>query len=757
MGKRKDLPTYITSAFTENGVNADTLIHAVRSDMCSSMEYMDTWIAFDSENLYFLAGWEKAQGVKSRRRIVITFTTESFTVLPLASLAKLRVERFLSTARILSEKDDEVEEIASFSIGLTGEMESFVKVFNAYKEHGEVKDEDFSSEKELFCPKCGTRYPESDRKVCPKCLNKMSITGRIITFFKDYRKYVIIILGMMLLSSAFSTVTPYVSTKLLYDDVLADAGGPLYGKVLLIVLAILGVRVGSLFLSILYGYVLSGIVPYVVYDLKIKIFSAMQRLSVGFYTSKQTGSLMNRVNSDANNIYWFFVDGLPYVIVNAVTLIGVLGVMISMSLRLTLTTLVVIPVTVVSFRMLARAFRRMYHRLWTYNSNLQSMVSDTLNGHRIIKAFARENEENARFDRLSSKLRGAEISIDNTAFTAFPLIYLLMFAGQTVMIAIGGVMVVKGQISLGTLLTFNVYIGMLYGPLDFMSWVSNWWSRCVDSAQRVFEIIDAKPDVEETDKPIVMDEFKGDINVNDVVFEYEPAHPVIKNMDLKVASGKMLGIVGKAGAGKSTIVNLMARLYDVKEGEISIDGHNVKEFSMKNLRENIGVVSQEIYLFIGTIADNIRYAKPDASIAEVVAAAKAANAHDFIMKLPDAYETWIGAGGQDLSGGERQRVSIARTIIQNPKILILDEATAAMDTETERNIQESLSKLKDGRTTIAIAHRLSTLRDADMLAVIEDGKVLEFGTHTELIAKKGAYFKLYTIQAEALKFIDIGA
>ena len=227
-------------------------------------------------------------------------------------------------------------------------------------------------------------------------------------------------------------------------------------------------------------------------------------------------------------------------------------------------------------------------------------------------------------------------------------------------------------------------------------------------------------------------------------------------MNFSVKAGQMLGIVGKAGAGKSTIVNLIARLYDVKEGYIKIDGINVKDILLKQLRRNVGLVSQEIYLFMGTIADNIRYAKPEATIEEVVSAAKAASAHEFIMKLPDAYETKIGAGGQDLSGGEKQRLSIARTIIQNPKILILDEATAAMDTITERNIQESLAKLKTGRTTIAIAHRLSTLRDADMLAVISDGRVVEFGTHSELISKKGEYFKLFSMQAEALKHIGVG-
>jgi ATP-binding cassette subfamily B protein len=278
----------------------------------------------------------------------------------------------------------------------------------------------------------------------------------------------------------------------------------------------------------------------------------------------------------------------------------------------------------------------------------------------------------------------------------------------------------------------------------------------MDSAQRVFEIIDSKPDLDEPEHPVRLDDIKGDIKITDAYFEYEAGRPVIKNVSLSVEPGKMLGIVGKSGAGKSTLVNLVARLYDLKEGLITVDGVPVKDLAVEDLRKSIGIVSQEMYLFMGTITDNIRYARTDATMEEVIAAAKTASAHDFIIKLPDGYDTRIGSGGQDLSGGEKQRLSIARAIIQNPRILVLDEATAAMDTETEWSIQSSLAKLQEGRTTIAIAHRLSTLRDADMLAVVEDGRVVEYGTHAELIQKKGQYYTLYRIQIEALKFIGVG-
>ena len=291
--------------------------------------------------------------------------------------------------------------------------------------------------------------------------------------------------------------------------------------------------------------------------------------------------------------------------------------------------------------------------------------------------------------------------------------------------------------------------------MQFLAWCANWWSRCADSAQRVFEVCDAQPEITEKEDAFTFEKLRGEIEINELDFEYEPARPVIKKLSLHVKPGQMLGIVGKTGAGKTTIANLIARLYDAKDGSVKIDGVDVRDLKLSELRRNIGLVSQDIYLFMGTIADNIRYARPEATMDEVIAAAKAAYAHDFIMKLPDAYETRVGAGGQKLSGGERQRISIARTIIQNPKILILDEATAAMDTETERNIQNSLAGLKDGRTTIAIAHRLSTLRDADELAVISDGTIVEQGVFRDLLAQKGEFYRQYKIQQEALKAVGI--
>jgi ATP-binding cassette subfamily B protein len=584
----------------------------------------------------------------------------------------------------------------------------------------------------------------------------MSIFFRLLGFFKFYKGKVAACAAVMFLITVMQVLAPYVGTRMFIDDVLTY-DGRFYRMVGLIVFVVVLVRALATAFQMLYQVVLAKTMPWIIYDLQLRIFEAMQRLSVSFYTSKRTGSLMNRIGRDARNIYWFFVDGLPFIILNMILFIGIFIVMFSLEWRLALICLAIMPVAFVMFALLMKLFQRYHHKFWVINSQLNNMVSDSVNGQRVIKAFAREGEEGDRFTASSDKQAAVQIDSANLGWTAFPLIYLFIFVGQVAVTVVGAMFVIEGEISLGVFLAFLAYFSMLYGPLQFMSTVSNWWARCVDAAQRVFEVIDAKAEVEEPKNPVHLEEFKGDIHVKDVWFQYEPAIPILRGLDIKIPAGKSLGIVGKTGSGKTTLASLIARLYDPNEGQIFIDGVDIKKLPINELRSNIGIVSQDIYLFIGSIAENISYAKPGASMEDIIRAAKAASAHEFIMKLPDAYETRVGAGGQDLSGGERQRLSIARTILQNPKILILDEATAAMDTETESQIQESLAKLQSGRTTIAIAHRLSTLRDADSLAVINAGKIVETGTHAELMAKRGEYHKLYTIQMEGLKMINMDA
>jgi len=759
------VPAYMQNAFAANGVNVDGLLFAVHTDMSIDGDFSDTYVSVDKNNLYILYGEERVVKIEGARRIVSEYFTRELVTLPLKSLGELKTQTMLSTCRLISNpvekpKDDEKPEASGkeklvllFSLGCQGFVDRLLKVIRNI-EKGDDPMREIKEQDVLFCPECGTRYPEPDRRLCPKCTDKMSIFMRLMGYFRYYKKQVALVSAGMIAVTILSILAPYVSTRLLIDEVLVPEG-QWYRMVGAVVIAIIVMRFVTTGFNMLQQYVLAKTMPWMIYDLQMRIFEAMQRLSVSFYTSKRTGSLMNRVSRDARNIYWFFVDGLPFIVINIALFLGIFGMMFWMEWRLALICITIVPFAGGMFRLLRNIFRRIWHKQWTINSQMNNMVSDAVNGQRVIKAFAREGVETRRFNVMGDKHASVDIAGANLAWTAFPMIYLFMFLGQVAVTALGGMMVIRGEISLGMLMAFLAYLGMLYGPLEFLSTVSNWWARCVDSAQRVFEVVDAKADIEEPENPVIIKELRGDIELNDVWFQYDPATPVLKGMNLKVPAGKTLGIVGKTGAGKSTMANLIARLYDTTEGTIKVDGVNVREMSLTQLRSSIGIVSQDIYLFIGSIVENIRYARPDATIEEVIWAAKMASAHDFITLLPDGYETRVGAGGQDLSGGEKQRLSIARTIIQNPKILILDEATAAMDTETEGKIQNALNQLQSGRTTIAIAHRLSTLKDAENLAVILDGKVVETGTHEELMRKKGEYHKLYSIQMEGLKVISM--
>lgn len=742
-------------ALQSAGLDTADLKLCCRCDMAPDGEYKDAWICFDSRGVYCAWGEEEiGRRRKKHGKPEISVNISSISAVPIGDVDRLICEKYVSTGALLTEKDGEPQILARFSLGRLGETDTFANAFNEFKEKGGFELPADNGKKDGKCKKCGEPCPPG-KDFCKKHDKTGATAVRLFRFFGGYLPQVALIIFFMLFGAAVSVFAPQIGTRALFDRVLANPGGNTVAELIkalgVLVLSIFGIRLLHTVTTVIQQYFTASIMPKVTYDIKVRIFKAMQRLSLNFYSSKQTGSLMERVVRDSNNIYWFFVDGVPSVIIDTATIVGVIAIMFSMSWRLTLIVIAALPVVFLVLYFGDKFFRGMHHRSWLFASKVSSTVSDNINGQKIIKAFSKEDDEYKRFENVSENFRKAELKLNLYEATVFPMIEMLVVILSAVVLGAGGVMVAKGELTVGTLMSFIVYFEMLIEPFDFLSWVSNWWARCADSAQRVFEICDAEAEITEKEDAVSFDSLRGEIDIKELCFEYEPARPVIKELSLHADAGEMLGIVGKTGAGKTTIANLIARLYDAKKGAITVDGIDVRDLKLSELRRNIGLVSQDIYLFIGTVADNIRYAKPDADMSEVIAAAKAASAHDFIMKLPDAYETRVGAGGRQLSGGEKQRISIARTIIQNPKILILDEATAAMDTETERNIQASLSKLKKGRTTLAIAHRLSTLRDADRLAVIEDGTIAESGTFTELMKQKGAFYKLYTIQAEALK------
>ncbi len=642
--------------------------------------------------------------------------------------------------------------VARFSLGYAEKFEKFCERLNNFHK-GIPNDDTLLDQVQLNCPICHQPYPDPNRPVCPRCLDRRSLFDRLIGMFKDFKVEISLIFLTIILSNVFAVISPWFGSKMLYDDVLRE-GGKYYGRVMFVILLMVFVNLLGRLTGVVSGVITAKVVPIVTHKLRTRIYSTMSNLSLSFFTSKQTGSLMSRVDRDSQNVYNFFVDIVPYGIANIIKLVGVASVMFWLSPVISLAIIVIVTVVLATDQYLYRSQRKLYRKLDVAMRSLNSVLSDVMNGQRVVKSFAKEDKERKRYKKKNETAYEVNTRINNKITSTRPFMWSFYSVISRGLFVFGCYLVIIGKFEYGTIMALLSYTDMIYEPMDFFMWFGDRWARCIDAASRMFEILDARPTVAEPEDPVHIENMKGDIKFNNVSFEYEAGRPILKNLSFDVKGGQMFGIVGKTGAGKSTIINLIARLYDVTGGEITIDGVPIKKIPTKDLRRNIGIVSQETYLFMGTVADNIRYARPDATIEEVIEAAKSANAHEFITKLPDGYNTKIGRGGHSLSGGERQRISIARAIIQDPNILILDEATASMDTRTERKIQVAIDGLKEGRTIIAIAHRLSTLRDADMLCVIENGELKEIGTHDELMALEGKYFELYILQADALKFIE---
>ena len=493
---------------------------------------------------------------------------------------------------------------------------------------------------------------------------------------------------------------------------------------------------------------LARVIERLAVDLRNQTYSHMQTLSVQFFGGKQTGDLIARVSTDTDRIcYYLSVYVLDFAN-DVLTLLLMAGILFTKDAQLALATLLPLPIITFLVHVVRSRLRRGFaqgSRAW---GEMTSVLADTIPGIRVVKAFAQERREIERFRQANDRVLQANDRV-NTVWTFFePVVTLLTSLGLLVVWGFGTWRIVQhGHLSVGDLMVFVQLIARFYGRLDSMSRIVAATERAGASAHRIFAILDRVPSVAEPVNPVHPGRLKGELEFHGVEFHYG-TRPILKEMNLIVRPGEMIGLVGPSGAGKTTIVNLVCRFYDVAEGAITVDGTDIRSFPIEEYRRNIGIVLQEPFLFYGTIAENIAYGRPDASRAEIIAAARAARADEFILRLPDGYDSLVGERGQFLSGGERQRISIARALLIDPCILILDEATSSVDTETEREIQLALENLVKGRTTIAIAHRLSTLRRADRLVVVERGLITEVGPHDELLRRGGTYARLHHAQFE---------
>ncbi|MBQ6795620.1 MAG: ABC transporter ATP-binding protein [Clostridia bacterium] len=666
---------------------------------------------------------------------------------------EIRNEDFINTGQFVIKKEGEYTPFAFYSNSVGRTASRFTMVVNKLKDKTELTEDDFKTfGDDNVCPTCGKPYRDPRRKICPKCMNRRAILVRLMGYLPKY-KLSLVFMGICMVATALiGVMRPYVSGKTFYDEVLTE-GGKYFGMVVPIVLCLMALEVSRLVVNIIKERIAAKVSANIVFDIKSQIFSAMQRLSMSFFNSQHTGSLMNRVNNDAEEICFTILWRIPELIINSLTLIGTAYVMIMMNPVLSVIVFIPVPFTVYMMKVVFPKFRKVKNASWQKRSKLNSVINDALSGIRVVKAFGKETSEIDRFDKASNELYEANVKEGIRGARTFPVMGYITSLGGLFVWAVGGAQVMNGTggMTFGTLMTFVGYMGMVLGPIDSIVNSIDWLTETLNCAHRLFEIIDRKSDVVPSPNPVRMEDIEGNISLKNVTFSYEPNKPVLKNINLDIKKGEMIGLVGHSGAGKSTITNIITRLYDIEEGSLTIDGVNIKDIHPDDLHKRIGMVLQETHLFSGTIMENIAFARPDATYEEVVSAAKLANAHDFIMKLPDGYETELGKRNTNLSGGERQRINIARAILLDPRILILDEATASVDTETELQIQQAIETLTKGRTTIAIAHRLSTLKNADRLVVIERGEIAEMGTHKELEELGGIYAGMLGKQKEALK------
>ena len=588
--------------------------------------------------------------------------------------------------------------------------------------------------------------------------HKFGVLLRLVSYIKPYwKRFALGIAGATGLT-VLMLVLPLMTERIINDAVLPALDGEITTEEALhkgwwMIAALLGVfalREGFLFLRL---RTLSVIGEYVARDLRSSLYDHLHKLSISFFSRNQTGSIISRVSSDTDRVWDFIAFGLAEMIFGVILMLGLSITLIAKDWQLGLILVLPVPFLFGLLYYMGRKLHRVFLRIWNKWSRMTATVGDAIPGIRVVQAFNQSSHERRRFHERNQSVLEESISIHRIWTSHWPLIYF----GVNLMVIVVWVVALPRMLEMpgtrpmeaGTFVAFIMLVGLFIMPLEMFGFLTRMFNRSVSSAQRVFEILDTEPEVKDADTPTPLGTLRGNITFEEVTFGYDPVRQILKGVSFDIQPGEMIGLVGPSGAGKTTVINLIARFYDVRSGRILIDGHDLRTLEVGPYRAQIGMVLQDPYLFHGSVADNIRYGLPEASEEQAVAAAQAANAHDFICKLSNGYDTIVGERGHTLSGGERQRISIARAVLHNPRILILDEATSSVDTETEKKIQEAIDRLIAGRTVIAIAHRLSTLSRANRLIVMKDGKIAEIGTHDELLANpQGVYYNLHTIQKE---------
>ena len=547
----------------------------------------------------------------------------------------------------------------------------------------------------------------------------------------------------LLIGRAGLELVPPLFQKEIIDEVITAANLKYLG---VLIAALVGAYALGQLVNIGDNYVRHALGEKFIFDLRVRLYAYLQKMSLSFFERTSTGELMSRVTNDLNALEHFVTHGSALTAVDLVRLIGGSIILFVLDWRLAALVLIPVPILAIALRHYNTRVRPVYRSVRARLGDINAKLQDNLSGIRVIQAFAREEMERQRFTTESERYYRARVKGIRYWSVFFPAIRFLGAMGAVVVLGVGALMVVKGQMSLGTLVAFLSYTTSFYEPINRLTEVDNIFQEAIAAGERFFEILDHTTEVGDAPDAVALPAIQGKLVFDAVTFRYGTGDRVLHDIAFEMAPGEMVALVGPSGAGKTSIANLICRFYDPKQGQITIDGNDLRQIKLSSLRQQVAVVLQDSFLFNNSVVENLLYGKPNADREEIIEAAKAANAHEFIMQLPEGYDTEIGERGVKLSGGQKQRLALARAILADPRILILDEATSSVDAEAEYLIQQALERVLEGRTSLVIAHRLSTVRNADKIIVLDQGRIVEVGKHDELLARDGLYSQLYRRQ-----------